>query len=257
MNCPNYELVTDAYLSGEIESPEWQSHLNCCPNCAARLRSESDFDLIIKHAVNEERLQTRQLEAHVRSAIRKSKTPWHVPLFIKVRYGVAAAVVFGTLALATFGYARGRMDHTATCADAVDDHQEEVVDKAPRKWRADLKDVEALSQRMVGDPSVPERIAPAGYHLIGARICVLHDKRYMHLDYSDGSNEISLFVRHLDRGNLSNRILGLFASNGEAVERVETLTVGSTQKHDLSLVVVSSSPVPDVQKLVQQAANQL
>jgi anti-sigma factor RsiW len=116
--------------------------------------------------------------------------------------------------------------------------------------------VEALSQRIVGDPSVPERVTPAGYHLIGARICILHGKNYMHLDFSDGSNEVSLFVRHQDT-SVSARILDWFAADRESVEQVERLTVGSTQKHDLSIVVVSSTPVPDVQKLVEQAANQL
>jgi hypothetical protein len=78
----------------------------------------------------------------------------------------------------------------------------------------------------------------------------------MHLDFSDGSNEISLFVRHQET-SLSARILDWFAADRESVERVQKLTVGSAQKHDVSLVVVSSTPVPDVQKLVQQAANQL
>lgn len=261
MNCPNYELVTDAYLSGEIENPEWQSHLECCPNCTARLESESDFDLIIKHAVNEERLQTRQLEAHVRAAIHHSnpfwRIPiWRVPLWQTVRYGAAAVVVFGTLALATFGYAKGRMDLTATCADAADDHQQEIVEKAPLQWRSNPGDVEALSKRFVGDPSVPQRVTPAGYHLVGARICILHDKEYMHLDYSDGSNEISLFVRHQD-DSLRSRVLGWLTQGAASVERVQALTVGSAQKHDLSVVLVSSTPIPDVQKLVEQAANQL
>ena len=257
MSCSYYEQVTDAYLSGEIENPEWRSHLNECPNCAAKLRSESDFDLVIRHAVNEERVQTRQLEAHVRSAIRKS-LPWNRPVFVMLRYGVAASVVFGTLAIATFGYARARMDRTSVCVDAVDDHQEEIVGKAPRKWKSDMKAVEALSQKMTGDPAVAEHVAPAGYHLIGARICVLHGKRYMHLDYSDGSNEISLFVRRQDdEKTLSARVLHFFASGSPDAERLDGLTVGSVQKDKLSLVVVSSSPVADVQKVVELAANHL
>lgn len=258
MNCPNYEQVTDAYLSGEVEGPEWRSHIAECPSCAARLRSESDFDLILKHAVSEERLQTRQLEAHVREAIRNSSLPWHRPVVVMLRYGVAASVVFGTLMIATLGYARGRMDRNAACVDAADDHQEEIVGKAPRKWKADPVEVAALSQKLVGDPSVPERVAPAGYHLVGARICILHGKRYMHLDYSNGDNQVSLFVRHQDEHKtLTSRVLNLFEAHAPATERVESLTVGSAQKHNLSLVLVSASPIPDVQKIVEVAANQL
>src|SRR5579859_8154294 len=238
MICSYYEQVTDAYLSGEIENPEWRSHLDECPNCAAKLRAESDFDLVIRHAVNEERVQTRQLEAHVRSAIRKSQ-PWNRPVFVMLRYAVAASVVFGTLAIATFGYAKARVDRSAVCVDAVDDHQEEIVGKAPRKWKSDMKAVEALSQKMTGDPTVAEHVAPTGYHLIGARICVLHGKSYMHLDYSDGNNEISLFVRRQDDDKtLSARVLRFFALRAADAERMDGLTVGSVQKDNLSLVVV-------------------
>ena len=75
MNCPHFEQVAEAYLSGEIESPQWCTHLENCLECAAKLRAELNFDLIIKDAVSEERLQTRQLESHIRSTIRKS-SPW-------------------------------------------------------------------------------------------------------------------------------------------------------------------------------------
>jgi anti-sigma factor RsiW len=256
MNCPYYEHVTEAYLSGQIEDPDWCTHLQTCIDCAAKLREESDFDVVIKHAINEERLQTRQLEAHVRAAIRES-SPWHRPLLL-IRYGIAASVVFATLLIASIGYAKGRMDRTAVCLDAVDDHQEEIIGKAPRKWRSDSSDVQSLSQRAVGDPSLPQRIVPAGYHLVGARICDLHGKRYMHLDYSDGEKEISFFVRHQDEHKtLASRVLGWFEPSASGVERVDGLTVGSVQKKNLSLVLVSASPIDDVQKVVTEAAKQL
>ena len=256
MNCTYSDQVTDAYLSGEIEGPEWRTHLNKCSECAAKLSAESDFDLVIKHAVNEERLQTRQLEAHVRNAIRNS-SPWKSPVMVLVRYSFAATAIFATLLVATFGYAKGRMDLSATCGDAVDDHQEEVIGKAPRKWKVEDKDVQALAQKMVGDPQAAQRVTPAGYHLVGARVCVLHGKRYMHLDYSDGTNQVSLFLRHRDIQPLTARVLGWFHNNAPAAERVEGFSVGSMQKHDVALVMVSPSPLPEVQKFVEDAAKRL
>jgi anti-sigma factor RsiW len=257
MNCSYYEQVTDAYLCGDIETAEWRAHLERCPSCAAKLRSESDFDLVIKHAVNEERLQTRQLEAHVRAAIRQPSR-WRSPMLLVMRYGVAAMVVFGALVITTFGYAKGRIDRSAVCVDAVDDHQEEIVGKAPRKWRSDATEVAALSQKMTGDPTVPERIAPAGYHLIGARICLLHGKRYMHLDYSDGSKEISLFVRHHDSDmNVASRVLHWFEPKSTVADRIDTFAVASLEKHDLAVVLVSASPTSEVRKIVTDAAKQL
>jgi anti-sigma factor RsiW len=258
MNCSYFEQVTDAYLSGEIEGPEWRIHLNNCADCATKLRSESDFDLVLKQAVHADRLQTRQIEAHVRAAIRHSPRLWTLPTVLTLRNAIAATVVFATLVIASLGYAKGRIDRSAICVDAADDHQEEIVGKAPRKWRSDVNEVAALSQRMAGDPSIPQRIAPAGYKLIGARVCLLHGKRYMHLDYSDGSNEISLFVRHQDDSKtLADRVVNWFESNAVSAERVESLTVGAIQKKDLALVLVSTSPIPDVQKVVAQAGDKL
>jgi hypothetical protein len=255
MNCPYLERVTEAYLSGEVDTPEWSTHLKDCVECSAQLRAESDFDLIIRHAVNEERLQTRQLEAHVRAAIRKT-SPWRPPMFVMLRYGIAAGVVLATLLIGTISYAKGRMDHTALCTDAAEDHQEEIIAKAPRKWRTDPKLVEALSQQMAGDPAVPQRITPPGYHLVGARICILHDTNYMHLDYSNGSNEISLFVAR-QPATFTGRVLELFRSDTAATERVEGLTVGSVEKKHISLVLVSASPLSDMRRIVEETANQL
>jgi len=256
MNCSYSEQVTDAYLSGEIEGPEWRTHLSQCPECAAKLSAESDFDLVIKHAINEERLQTRQLEAHVRNAIR-SYSPWKSPVMMLVRYSVAATIIFAVLLVATFGYAKGRMDVSATCGDAVDDHQEEVIGKAPRKWRVEDKEVQALAQKMVGDPKVAERVAPEGYHLVGARVCVLHGKRYMHLDYSDGTNQVSVFLHHQDSQHVTTRVLSWFQDHAPSTQSIEGLAVGSVQKHNIALVLVSASPTPNVQKLVEVAGKRL
>src|SRR5436309_15579517 len=112
MNCSYYEQVTDAYLSGQIDNPQWRKHLTECPACAAKVREEGDFDLLIRHAVNEERVQTRQIEAHVRAAIRGSSA-WNRPIMVMLRYAGAATVVFATLLIATFGYTKGRMDRNA------------------------------------------------------------------------------------------------------------------------------------------------
>jgi anti-sigma factor RsiW len=242
---------------GEIESPEWRNHLTICPACAGKLREEADFDLILRHAVNEERLQTRQLESHVRAAIRKSM-PWNRPLMVMVRYGIAAAVVFATVALGTIGYAKGRIDRNAICVDAVDDHQEEIVGKAPRKWRSNGPELQMLATKVAVDPTIPDRIAPAGYHLVGARICDLHGKRYMHLDYSDGTNEVSLFVRHNDaKKSVAQKVMHWLQSDSVATDRIDGFSVGAVQKHDLTLVAVAGSSLTNIHRIVEQAAEQL
>ena len=258
MICSQSERVTEAYLSGEIDEPAWRKHLDGCPQCAAKLKTESDFDQIIRHAVTSERFQTRQLEAHVRAAMRESVTLIRGPILASWRHGIAAAVALLVVVIGTVGYAKGRIERTALCIDAADDHQEEVVAKSPRKWRTESAEVQALAQRIVGDATVPERIVPAGYHLVGARVCLLHGKRYMHLDYSDGSTEISLFVRHQDPPkSLVAHVFDLFQATGPSTERVDAFAVGSVQKDNLSLVLVSSAPIPEAEKIVSEAGGRL
>ncbi|HEU5233124.1 MAG TPA: hypothetical protein VFU50_09705 [Terriglobales bacterium] len=258
MTCSQIERVTEAYLSGDIDQPAWRKHLDVCPECCAKLKNESDFDHLIRHAVTSERLQTRALEAHVRAAMRESVTPIRRPILASWRYSIAAAVALFVVVIGTIGYAKGRLERTAVCIDAADDHQEEVVAKSPRRWRTETADVQALAQRIVGDPSVPERIVPAGYHLVGARVCLLHGKRYMHLDYSDGSNEISLFVRHQEPSkSLAAHVFDWFQFTGPSAERVDAFAVGSVQKDNLSLVLVSSAPIPQAEKIVAEAGGRL
>jgi len=258
MICSQSERVTEAYLSGEIDQAVWRKHLDVCPECSAKLKNESDFDHLIRQAVTSERLQTRQLEAHVRAAMRESVTPFRRPILTSWRYAIAASVALFFIVIATVGYAKGRIERTAVCIDAADDHQEEVVAKSPRKWRTESAEVQALAQRIVGDASVPTRIVPAGYHLVGARVCLLHGKRYMHLDYSDGSNEISLFVRHQDATkSLVSHLFNFLQLRGPSTERVDAFAVGSVQRDNLSLVLVSSAPVAQAEKIVAEAGGRL
>lgn len=253
MNCSYYEQITDAYLKGEIEQPGWRGHLKECPDCAARLKSETEFDLLVKHAIHEERVPTRHLEEHVRAEIRKSRSPWSRPVLVMARYAVAASLVLGIFILATFGYAKGRMDRKAVCVDAADDHQEEIVGKAPRRWKSEPADVEALAQRLAGDPSIPARVAPAGYRLVGARICILQGKKYVHLDYSNGSNDLSIFVRRNDpQPTMAAKLVHWFESSGPATEHVENFAVTSVQKKNLSLVMVTAAPLPEAPKLAEK-----
>jgi anti-sigma factor RsiW len=190
--------------------------------------------------------------------MRESLTPIRRPILASWRYGIAGAVALFVVVVGTIGYAKGRIERTAVCIDAADDHQEEVVAKSPRKWRTESADVQALSQRIVGDPSVPERILPTGYHLVGARVCLLHGKRYMHLDYSDGNKEISFFVRHQDPSrSLVAHVLDWFQFTGPSTERVDAFAVGSIQKDNLSVVLVSSAPISQTEEIVAQAGGRL
>ena len=70
MTCPYYEQITNVYLSGEIDDPQWQQHLSECSACKLKVHDEANFDLIVRRAVNGQPIETYQIEARVRTAIR-------------------------------------------------------------------------------------------------------------------------------------------------------------------------------------------
>lgn len=257
MNCPYVDSVTDAYLSGEIENAQWKTHIAGCAWCSSKLSEEAELDLLLKHALTEEPIATQPLEARIRRSISHSATPTRPPM-LALRYAAAAMLIWGALSLATFGYAKSRMDRTAICVDAADDHREEVIDKAPRKWRIDPQDLQTLSQKMTGDSGLAQRIALAGYQFSGARTCYLHGKRYMHLRYSNGSNEISLFLRHRDEhSSWTTRLLDPFASKSADTEIIDGLNIASEQKAQITLVVAAPMSMWESLSLLDEAAKQL
>lgn len=257
MNCPYIDSVTDAYLSGEIENPQWRTHIAGCAWCSSKLSEEADLDLLLKHALTEKPLQTQRLEARIRHSISHSPSPVR-PSIMAFRYAASAMVILLALSLATFGYAKSRIDRTAICVDAADDHREEVIDNAPRKWKIDPQQIQALSQKMTGDPALAQRMTIPGYQFSGARTCYLHGKRYMHLRYSNGTNEISVFLRHRDEHpSWTARLLDPFTSKSAATETIDGLNIASEQKAQMTLVIASPSSMWESLTLLHGAAKQL
>lgn len=257
MNCPYVDSITDAYLSGEIENAQWRTHIAGCAWCSSRLSEEADLDLLLKHALTEKPVATQRLETRIRNSINRSGIPVRTPMLV-FRYASLAMLILGALSLATFGYAKSRIDRTAICVDAADDHREEVIDKAPRKWRIDPQGLRALSQKMTGDSALAQRIAIPGYQFSGARTCFLHGNRYMHLRYSNGTNEISVFVRHRDEHpSWKVRLLDPFASKNAETETIDGLNIASEQKAQMTLVVAAPGSMWESLSLLDQAARQL
>jgi hypothetical protein len=64
--------------------------------------------------------------------------------------------------------------------EAARDHRLEVVEHRPRRWQA--KAPEALPA------------APANYRLEHSKICRIEGKPVLHLVYTDGSHEVSVYV---------------------------------------------------------------
>jgi hypothetical protein len=123
--------------------------------------TDDELDARLREAVNSEAIFTASLERAIRAQIRWPHAAWCV----------AAATVAALVLL-----------HRVPPAfrDAARDHRLEVVERHPRRWQTQAPD---------GWP-----LAPANYRLEHSKICRLEGKPVLHLVYSDGSHEVSVYV---------------------------------------------------------------
>jgi hypothetical protein len=124
-----------------------------------------DFDRELRDAWNREPVDTAGLRAGIRSRIVRRR-----------RVGWSAAAACGAVALALGWYGLTRPPQIFV--DAARDHRAEVVEKAPRRWRG-------------SDDAAP---AVTGYRLVRAKFCRLDGRRVLHLVYTDGRTEYSLYL---------------------------------------------------------------
>jgi hypothetical protein len=161
MNCRDIEELSPLFLSGELVAEErrrFDRHLDNCASCADTIRS------------------ARLLDQRLRTAY---GTPPPQP----ARWAALAAV---TILAIMSGRQTPRIFD-----DAARDHRTEVSNHAPRRWKTSDSDVNALFVRFgraQGPLSLP------GYRLLRAKFCGLAGKRVLHLVYTDGRAEYSVYL---------------------------------------------------------------
>ncbi len=196
MTCKDALDLSSLYLSRELGASrmaEARRHLDACPACAAEFEHMADLDLRLRDALLSEHIDSGAIEQQVREAIAPRRR-W-------IAFAsIAAALVIGFLAFQA-SIAQDKM-----CAAAASDHRRELVNGEHRTWRTDLAAIAELAgSRGI---SVPQ-IAPDGYILERGKLCRLNGRVFLHLVYSDGAGELSMFlapggasstIRNLDSG---------------------------------------------------------
>jgi hypothetical protein len=129
-------------------------------------------------------------------------------------------------------------------ADAALDHRLEVMEHQPRRWRTDPVEIAKLAARY----PLPDlaRLAPAGYTLEHAKMCGLEGQPALHLVYTNGAQEVSVFVR----------------GRTGAAKAIHAVRVGSEHlagilTDRLEAVVATSGSADDCLKFAQSAAAML
>jgi anti-sigma factor RsiW len=211
MNCRDIAELAPLYLSRELpadELREFERHLGRCRSCALEIDQEASIDARLRAAVGDEMPETATLNRAVITRIDA------VSVRRRQFIGVAAAVLLLTAGGAAWWSAHEGSTprpYTRLYTDAARDHQLEVVEHQPRRWRSGAAGIETLAARYGLPARAAATLGPAGFRLQQAKICGLEGRPVLHLVYTNGAREVSLYLRRndaQDRSDLHEAVLG-------------------------------------------------
>ena len=242
MNCPEVRNLTPLYLSGEMEIRErlpFAAHLAACPACAREAERLAALDARLAEALGNELPDATRVVHAVRSRIAAGRT--------RQRCVVGGAIAAGIFAVVAGTYGRLHLGPAPRMyADAARDHQAEVVNRQPRRWRSGSAEIRALTEPNGLSFAQAAALAPAGYSLERAKHCGLDGQRMLHLIFTDGAREYSVYLR-------PHRSLGepvrVVRHNEEQVAGFET--------GRFRALVVTAGPARDCESLARLAKERL
>ncbi len=238
MNCGELRNLAPLYLSGELEGEsrrEFASHLLECAACAREIREQELLDARLAQALAQDLPDSTRVEQAILRQI-SSKRP--APRWMSAAGAMAAAVVLGGFLLFT---------HVPRAyADAVRDHQAEVVEKQPRHWRTNSAEIAALTSQVGLSFYQAASLAPAGYTLECAKFCGLDRRRTLHLVFTNGASKVSVYVSPHAASAAGVRMVTLGS------ERLAAFETGH-----FSALVVTAGASPECQEFAQWTATRL
>lgn len=246
MDCSDITELAPLYIAGELDSKrasEFDAHLKSCPACLRELETQSRLDARLREVLLAEEVDVSRVNRRVRELIAAESAGGLVPqLKPKPRRWVTAAMgIAASLLLLAAGYLLLPVHVARVYADAARDHRTEVVEQQPRRWLTDPAKIDALAEQQGITDSVPWELA-SGYRLVGARICRLDGRLFLHAVYSDGTEEFSLFLRRRDGQSLPGTIRGISHGRFLHVSVAGNEHVSSFETSRLTAMVVADQP---------------
>ncbi len=260
MNCTEAKFVMPLVLSNELDAlafADFECHVEVCGSCSRELAYSQYCDDLLRDAYREEPVDTLNLRRSVLNEISRSSQPRR-HFFGRPVY--ALPIVAGLLLVIVIGvgyYSLRSNSSPAIYSAAFDDHFEEVVRHASIPgWHEGSTDIKNFVDRQLGDANVPDKLAPAGYHLQRARLCDLPDKEYVHLVYKNDAREISIYVRRKD----AELPVGTVETvNGCALHAtvINKFEIAAFQSQKYTVLVVSDLPRAESLSIARAAAIRL
>ncbi len=256
MNCHERAELTPLYLSGELEEERaaaFGAHLKSCAECIGELQHQARLDARLHDVLLAEDVNATKVDQRVREMIasRAASQPAYRDesrRWILATAGIAAA--FALLVLAGHRFLLGKQV-AQVYADAARDDQMEVVQLQPRHWYSDPAQISVLAQKVGVPQSALQALQRGPYRLERAKICFLDKHLFLHVVFSDGQRDLSMFLRQRDamsvQGSADEMMNGKLVQTadigGEHVALFETpqliVMVATTQSSDAASHLVA------------------
>jgi hypothetical protein len=262
VNCRDITELAPLHFSGELESPEaaaFAAHLKGCSSCSEEIERQAYFDARLRAIVLSDEADVTPIDRRVRLQIASDPMGHTPPARTVSRRWVFAAAGIAAIVLLLVGYRDLFGRHIgAVYAAAATDHRLEVVELQPRQWLFDLSRIETLAQQVgVSTPAI-SALSSGSYHLNRAKLCRLDGRVFLHMVFSDGTEEFSFFLRQRDSGSLADQVWETpdrksvhesDFNSGQNVEHVASFDTGH-----LSVVVVTNQSASEALQIARFAA---
>jgi hypothetical protein len=143
--------------------------------------TDDELDQRVRASILAEEVDASRVAASVRNQIRK---PRRVAL-------LALAAAAASIALAAFLWPQ----IPSVCAAAARDHEREIVNGEPRRWLTDLSAIDSLAEKQGVPASAIAALGTTGYRLERGRLCFLKKQIFLHLVYTKGGSQYSVYLR--------------------------------------------------------------
>jgi len=199
VNCRDIIRLAPLYISGELEgerAAEFDAHLRSCSSCIEEIEKQARLDARLREVILAAETDVTEVDRRVRGLIAAEAIGHKLPAFgtrrrwTAVAAGFAAALVLLVVAYRSFGTHLPR-----AYADAATDHRLEVIEHQPRSWLTDPEQIALLAKQQAIQPAALNRIVSGPYRLVRGKLCYLDHRVFLHLVFSDGTGEFSLYLR--------------------------------------------------------------
>lgn len=192
MNCAEIATLAPLYLSGELDATRTAAagaHLKVCAACARDIEQQREMDARLHGALMADESDSGALVPRIRRRIAAAEAKRRV-----LTVGLVAAGVLVAAALLLYrSFIAPPVPRVF--ADAAQDHRREVVERQVKKWRSAAVEIESLARGQGLPLNTIPALASAGYRLDRARLCRLDESVFLHLVYTDGKREMSVFLQ--------------------------------------------------------------